>query len=167
AGRRCRDRQRRRRNLAGKHPSTGERRAAGHLWRDERPQAGGGYPPHLPEAAHDLWIDHGNPARLGAADHAARGEGAPAGGRPDVSAGAGCPSAGTNGPCRAVRQARPHHPSPVVSRATVAALLGVLLIACGQPTAQPAPIATPTPRHTPTPSPTPPATTTTRRPPPE
>jgi len=53
-----------------------------------------------------------------------------------------------------------------VSRVTVATLLGVVLIACGQPTAQPTPTATPTPRHTPTPSPTPPATTAALPPPP-
>ena len=52
-----------------------------------------------------------------------------------------------------------------MTRATAATLLGVVLIACGQPTAQPAPTATA--RHSATPSPTPtPAATPTPLPPP-
>jgi glucose/arabinose dehydrogenase len=51
-----------------------------------------------------------------------------------------------------------------VRRGTVAALVGLTVVACGQPTAHPGPTASP--RHTPTPSPTPVPTPTPLPPPP-
>src|SRR5207253_2718031 len=69
------------------------------------------------------------------------------------------------GAWRAIRQARPHDSTAVLNRRAPALLIGVLLVACGQPTAQPAPTASP--RHTPTASPSPtPAPTPTPLPPP-
>src|SRR2546429_3282989 len=152
--------------MAGEHPRAGEGRPVVHLRRDQRPQAGGGYPPHLPEADHDLRIHHGHPTRLGTAECAAGGEGAPSSARPNVSPGASRPGAGADGVWRAIRQARPDDSTAVLNRRAPALLIGLLLVACGQPTAQPAPTASP--RHTPTasPSPTPPPTPTPLPPPP-
>src|SRR2546430_325701 len=134
--------------------------ADGPVRRDQRPQAGGGYPPHLPEADHDLRIHHGHPTRLGTAECAAGGEGAPSSARPNVSPGASRPGAGADGAWRAIRQARPDDSTAVLNRRAPALLIGLLLVACGHPTPQPAPTASP--RHTPpaSPSPTPPPTPT-------